>query len=290
MTRQTDIIEKIGGSIIQHGSFNRRIYLMKLDPSDLPEIVETLLRMARDKGYSKIFAKIPADAAGAFRERGFVEEAAIPGFFNGQGEAVFLSHFLTEERMTPLQLERIEEIIALAKEKFLPAEAGSYATKSAALDSRFVLRQAGPEDVEAMAAVYQRVFPTYPFPIHEPDYLLETMRGHIEYFGVETDGRLIALSSAEKDATAQNVEMTDFATLPECRGHGLAYHLLAAMETAVMQRGFKTAYTIARALSPGMNITFAKLGYTFGGTLVNNTNISGSIETMNVWFRLLENT
>jgi hypothetical protein len=47
----------------------------------------------------------------------------------------------------------------------------------------------------------------------------------------------------------------------------------------------KTLYTIARSHSAGMNITFAKKGYLFGGTLINNTDISGKIESMNVWYK-----
>ena len=53
------------------------------------------------------------------------------------------------------------------------------------------------------------------------------------------------------------------------------------------QKNMRTAYTIARAISPGMNITFAKAGYKFSGTLINNTNISGGIESMNVWYKSL---
>jgi len=47
------------------------------------------------------------------------------------------------------------------------------------------------------------------------------------------------------------------------------------------------AYTIARALSAGMNVTFARAGYDYGGTLTNNTNICGQIESMNVWYKPL---
>ncbi len=53
------------------------------------------------------------------------------------------------------------------------------------------------------------------------------------------------------------------------------------------KRGIKTSYSIARAVSYGMNITFAKHGYIYSGTLVNNTNIAGSIESMNVWHKIL---
>jgi hypothetical protein len=35
-----------------------------------------------------------------------------------------------------------------------------------------------------------------------------------------------------------------------------------------------------------MNITFTRASYRFSGMLVNNTNISGGIESMNVWYRI----
>jgi hypothetical protein len=34
-----------------------------------------------------------------------------------------------------------------------------------------------------------------------------------------------------------------------------------------------------------MNVTFARCGYRFAGTLINNTQISGRIESMNVWYK-----
>jgi putative beta-lysine N-acetyltransferase len=89
------------------------------------------------------------------------------------------------------------------------------------------------------------------------------------------------------DGEAANVEMTDFAVLPEYRGRNIAVHLLMLMEEEMRRREYITAYTIARSLSYGMNATFAKLQYTYTGTLINNTNISGQLESMNVWFKPL---
>ncbi|MBD3226067.1 MAG: putative beta-lysine N-acetyltransferase, partial [Caldithrix sp.] len=151
----------------------------------------------------------------------------------------------------------------------------------------FHIRKIGADDIEHLAEVYKAVFDTYPFPIHDPDYLKKTMQENIVYFGAFKDDRLVAASSCEMDESAGNVEMTDFATLPAFRGNALAVHLLTEMERAMQKRGIQTAYTIARALSAGMNITFAKMGYQFGGTLINNTNISGKIESMNVWYKPL---
>ena len=118
-------------------------------------------------------------------------------------------------------------------------------------------------------------------------YIRETMETHIRYYCAVREGRIVAASSAETDEEAQNVEMTDFATHPSCRGRGLCATLLATMEGDVQNEGMRTAYTIARAAQFAINITFARAGYRFGGTLRNNTNICGSFESMNVWYRAL---
>jgi putative beta-lysine N-acetyltransferase len=153
--------------------------------------------------------------------------------------------------------------------------------------AQFKIRRCGPADTFEMAEIYKTVFSSYPFPIHRPEYLKTTMDSHVDYYGVEHAGALVALSSAEIDRASQAAEMTDFATLPEWRGNALSIHLLLAMEQGIAEKGVKTAFTIARAISAGMNITFAKAGYEFGGRLTNNTNISGSIESMNIWYKHL---
>ncbi len=81
--------------------------------------------------------------------------------------------------------------------------------------------------------------------------------------------------------------MTDFAVLPEYRGHRLAYFLLQKMEQHLTEQKYQTVYTIARLNSPGMNKTFINHGYRFSGVLTNNTNISGQIESMNVYYKKL---
>jgi putative beta-lysine N-acetyltransferase len=113
------------------------------------------------------------------------------------------------------------------------------------------------------------------------------MRENIVYFGVWQGETLVALSSAEMDLAAGSAEMTDFATLPEHRGQGLATGLLTVMEQEMEKRGLHTLFTIARAVSFGMNITFARRGFRYGGTLTRNTQISGCLECMNIWHKPL---
>jgi hypothetical protein len=59
------------------------------------------------------------------------------------------------------------------------------------------------------------------------------------------------------------------------------------MENEMKKKEMKTLYTIARLESIPMNKTFMRADYSYAGTLINNTNISGGIESMNVWYKYL---
>ena len=273
----SDTLEQIGNSQIQHGAENDRIYLMKLDPADLPGITTQLDTLAAEKGYTKIFAKVPAPCAPTFIEHGYCREGAIPKFYSGQADAVFLGKFIDPRREIDPQRAESEQILVLAHSK--------EGRPGAPLPTDYRLRRAVEADAQELADLYRQVFASYPFPIHDPDYLIQTMRSHVCYFVAEKAGTIAAASSAETDKENRHAEMTDFATLPGHLGNGLAGHLLTFMEPEMSERNIATLYTIARAISPAMNITFAACGYTFGGTLINNTQISGSIESMNLWYR-----
>ena len=276
-----DNCETLGHSEIQHGPCSNRIYLMKLDKRDLPGIVGQLDELADREGYTKLFAKVPSGTAEDFLSGGYQREAFIPGFYNGEEDVLFLGKYSDPSRARIDNAGELARVLDLARKK---AESGR---DGCALPSGLVLAPCGTADAEEMSEVYKQVFPSYPFPIHDPEYLLQTMRSHIDYFGIFQDGKLVAVASSEMDLKGSNVEMTDFATLPECRGQGLAVCLLQAMEKAMATRKIRMAYTIARAVSPGMNITFARMGYLYSGTLINNTQISGTIESMNIWHKQL---
>ncbi|ASQ91695.1 putative beta-lysine N-acetyltransferase [Prosthecochloris sp. GSB1] len=272
-----DRIEKLDGATVQHGPLNDRIYVMHPGDADARRLPEKLQRLAERNGYTKIFAKIPESSAPAFLDRGYIREAIIPGFFKGEETAFFLGRFLAPDRRRTDRAEEIEQIAALALD--------SRQKKTALTPENISIGQCSEQDADAMSDVYREIFPTYPFPIDDPGYLKETMRSHVTYFAARHEEKIVALASSETDQKNATVEMTDFATLPAWRGRSLASLLLRKMESAMRRRGLITSHTIARALSPGMNVTFAKAGYLFGGTLVNNTNISGSVESMNVWYK-----
>ncbi|MFP4105963.1 MAG: putative beta-lysine N-acetyltransferase [Phycisphaerae bacterium] len=274
-----DTIEKLGDSVIQHGKENDRVYLMKLAKADSDKIVPRIEQLAEENDYSKIFAKVPAWGRELFLENGFEAEAAVPKFYSGEEDALFMSRFLKDWRAEEKPRERHEEVKKAAIERTGDGVAD--------LPEGAEWRICKPEDAEDMTEVYQQVFDSYPFPIDDPAYIRKTMETHVVYFGIWSDGKLMALSSAEMDKDARNVEMTDFATLPDFRGHSVGTFLLARMEEQMQRREILTAYTIARSVSFGMNITFARLNYHYSGRLVNNTNISGGFESMNIWYKPL---
>lgn len=277
---KTDALEKLGKSQIQHGPHSSRIYLMHAHKDDLSGLPDRLDRLAQKKGYGKIFCKVPAEGAEPFLVAGYTIEALIPRFDPSGETVLFLSKFPDPARRD-ISDEPVQEVLqaALAKRQgpvMFPPPPG------------VEMRTLTPEDATAAAELYQIVFETYPFPIHDSGYIRETMLSHVVYMGLFEEGRLVALASAETDPKARNAEMTDFATHPDALGKGYASVLLQGIEGVMREVDYPLAYTIARATSFGMNITFARLGYAFSGTLRKNTQISGKLESMNIWHRRLE--
>lgn len=278
---QYDKEEELSGSQIQHGHYNNRIYLMKLDPRDTAAVLEQLHSLASRNGYDRIVAKIPQSQADAFVQSGFRPEAEIPAFYSGTTAAVFMGKNLNSAR--GLEGDREQ------RKKILNAAIDCPESSPGSSSGRYRVKEAGPGDAEKITGLYRSVFRTYPFPIFEQEYILKTMEEKVRYFAVLDGEKIIALASTEMDKASGSVEMTDFATDPEYRRNGLALRLLVNMEKEMIRDGFLTAYTICRAISRGMNLVFAKNGYSYGGTLVNNTNISGKIESMNIWYKNLIN-
>jgi putative beta-lysine N-acetyltransferase len=290
-TLTNDIIEYIGNSMIQHGIYNDRIYLMKLSIEDFPNIIDKLNKMASENGYSKIFAKIPLFARDKFIANDYILEASIPISKNDKEDRIyFMGKYFDKSRMTDNNFEDIDAILGfiMSKENIL----GNDYTKLG-IPRELKCEMCKESHISQMANLYRKVFCTYPFPIYDPKYIRKTMNENIVYFSIMKDDKIVALSSSEMDTDLQHVEMTDFATLPEYQGRGFALYLLHNMEEEMRKRNMRVAYTISRAVSYGINMVFAKMGYIYGGTLTNNTNIStigtssDNFESMNVWYKSL---
>ncbi|SFR86957.1 putative beta-lysine N-acetyltransferase [Anaeromicropila populeti] len=276
-----DCITKIRNSFIHHGRNSNRIYVMSLEINDLPDLLVELEELAKKKHYTKIIAKVPIIAKEYFEENGFIMEAAIPGFYAGKQECCFYAKYLENERKINLCQEQCDKVLEIAGGK-------KTIVQSPVLSDTYTFRRLAEKDIDKMIQLYQSVFKSYPFPIYDKKYLEETMKSNVSYFGIFDQEYLISASSIEAEEKYKNAELTDFATLKKYRGQGLALFLLAQMEQYMREMGFCIAYTIARSKSYSMNCTFAKMGYMYTGILVNNTQIGGQIESMNIWWKRIE--
>lgn len=289
-----DILTRLGSSLIQHGPSSDRIYALELAEKDMPDVLDQLDELAKEMGYGKIIAKGRRAHYEAFVARGYLPEAVVPSFFGPDEDGVFMGKFLDPGRMREREPDRVQEVLDAARGEGVAPGAGLPRSESSAEEKEvqkdlpgITLREATPEDAEALAACYGQVFESYPFPIHDPSHIRHEQESGTVFFTAWEKGELVAASSMEPGGAPGTVEMTDFATLSSQRGRGLATRLLALMDQAAEEKGERVAYTIARAVSFGMNIAFARRSYLFGGTLVNNTQIGGSVESMNIWYKLL---
>ncbi|MDZ7737609.1 MAG: putative beta-lysine N-acetyltransferase [Bacteroidales bacterium] len=275
------VIKTDKGSVLQHGKFNDRIYLMKLGEKDVPAIISEMDELARNNEYGKIFARIPLWALPLFKAGGYISEAYIPGYIRGMEDIHFVSKFLSSDRLLGIETDMLEQFSSLLNK-------GYVADKQIPEDSGGI-DAIGEEDAEEAAALFRQVFETYPFPIHDPQFIIRSMRDNTKYFGIrDKNNKFIAISSAEVDTENLCAEMTDFAVLKSQRGKKLSIRLLQEMEKHMKKIDIKTLYTIARLNSLPMNRTFLRQGYKYTGTLIKNTNISGRIESMNILYKSLK--
>lgn len=264
-------------SIISHDKESDRIYIIKMCVEDFPEIIDYLEQLADTHHYTKIFAKIPSSYAPEFINHGYSIEAYVPSFFKGNEDAIFLVKYKNQTRkiLDRTSMQHFQTLFLTPAKKI-----------DVPLPDTFTIRNLDVDDVNSITTVFKQVFETYPFPIFDPNFIIKSMmEDDTHYFGVFHQQNLVAISSAECNFKEQNAEMTDFAVLPTYRGHHLAIHLLAAMEQELSKKQIKIVFTISRLNSLPMNKTFYNSGYRYTGTLIQNTQISGHIESMNVWYK-----
>lgn len=281
----TDSVEVIRGALVQHGPRSDRVYL--LEPGAHAESdIAAMEELAYRHGYSKLFAKVPEDREQCFLDSDFITEARIPGGVDGL-DLVFCSRFLSAEREAERLPDEVQRTLRIAA--CMSAERQSVIPSAREAEDYDAPRLATPLEADELASFYGKVFASYPFPIDDPQFIRASMAEGTIYLIIRSEigHEIAAAASAEPLWRLPTCEMTDFATLPEWRGLGLASVLLQELERKVMRFGTRMAFTIARATSPAMNVVFARHGYVYAGTLVNNTNIAGRIESMNVWFRPL---
>lgn len=259
--------------------YNRRLKILDYKVSDFSTMTERLVWLARHNNFDKIFVKARKRDFQQFLSHGYVMEGVLRYYFNGE-DAYILSRFSSRARAVSKNLldeaQMVEDLIYHTEKK-----------EVAKLDSAVKIITASYEHIPQLAFIYRNIFETYPSPLKNPDYIKSAMDRNCLYKLAILNGEAIAAASAEINEKHSNAEMTDCATIPQARGKGLMQHLLLALEKDLKRTGVKTSFTLCRATSMSMNKVFFRLDYEYSGRLINNCDIFGSFEDMNIWVKKL---
>ncbi len=260
--------------------YSKRLKVLDYDATDYRAMVRRLNWLARANDFDKIFFKATKEDWQTFLAFGYVLEGILRYYFKGE-DAYVLSKFTSVDRINSPYLIEESELI-----EQMMAEPRDY--KPPALPKGYTIALARPSHIPKLVKLYRRVFETYPSPLTHPDYILQTMERNVIYRIVMNDkGEIVSAASAEIDSKHSNAELTDCATSNRQRGNGLMFHILRGLEEDLREQGIMTTYTLSRARSVGINRVFYRLGYEFSGRLVNNCDIYGHLEDMNIWVRRL---
>ncbi|WP_010281429.1 putative beta-lysine N-acetyltransferase [Bacillus timonensis] len=254
--------------------FNCRLRVLEYR-GNLNSLLDKVNEIVTEHSFEKVICMARQEDLLEFMAQGFMIEAMIPNYFNGS-DTYFVTKYFTNKRRNSEKWMEEEKIITDILRN--PRE-------NKRTDTPFLIRKATHEDAEQLAALYNNVFQIYPTPLNNPDYIQQVMKDSTVFYVVLDNGGIVSSASAEINTTFHNAELTDCATLEAYRKHGLMKQLLVELEKELMNNGIYCAYSIARALSYGMNKSFYQLGYYYTGRLTNNCYIFDKIEDMNVWVK-----
>ncbi|MGF1572222.1 MAG: putative beta-lysine N-acetyltransferase [Sumerlaeia bacterium] len=255
---------------------NKRVQLLSYNAHDVAALAKELIKIANENEFGKIWVKARKPDREEWERQGYVFEGELKRYFADGQDAAFVAYYSKPQRLQRPELTQEEENLLVAQANITDTN------QQYTLPEGYTSRLFQNTDAVELAKLYHSVFPTYPYPVNDPKYLIETAQSHILYRLVfDSEGKLVAAASAETDPENRNSEMTDFATDPHQRGKGLAQFILQQLEKdAEKHYNIRTFYTIARIANIGVMRTFFKCGYKYKGLLTNNCTISGQFESM----------
>ncbi|MDD9271675.1 putative beta-lysine N-acetyltransferase [Paenibacillus sp. GCM10023248] len=242
-------------------------------------IYRRVAEAAQSHALTKVFIKSREQDWQYFLGKGCMLEGIYKGYFHGMDAYCMAFYTDLERRSSDYWIEEdriLQQVLALARKPDRPK-----------VPDHLTLRIALAEDADRLSNLYGRIFQTYPTPMNDPAYVAATMREGTIYYLVESQDELVSAASAEVNAAYANAEMTDCATLPAYRNQGLMRLLMHALEDELLTRRITCAYSLSRALSPGMNAVFYQMGYGYYGRLTKNCDIYDKYEDMNLWAKAL---
>jgi putative beta-lysine N-acetyltransferase len=256
--------------------FNERLKMEKYR-GNTRKIIKELESLAKEYTLTKTFIKVNPEDWRHFINQGYITEAFFPKYFNGRHAYSMAFYYESSRRTSDFWI--VEDDILL-QVKNLPQN-----VELPPISKQYTLRRAKVEDTPALAELYKAVFEVYPTPVNDPNYLREVLLADTIFYVAEKGGVIVSAASAEVNKEFCNAELTDCATLQAHRKHGLMKILINKLEDDLYQQQIFNVYSIARALSFGMNAVFHQRGYEYTGRLIKNCKIYNKFEDMNIWVK-----
>ncbi|AGK54559.1 putative beta-lysine N-acetyltransferase [Bacillus sp. 1NLA3E] len=258
--------------------FNKRVRIDDFR-GNVERVIQASELVAKNNQAEKLICKVRYEHFSDFLVHGFCCEAKLDGYFSGSDAYFFSKYYQTDRLINKFGIsedQMMNNIYLLQRD-----------VKENRKINVDVIRKADKNDVIKLAELYKAVFPVYPTPLHDPDYIVKTFKEGTIYFVIEQDDVIVSAASAEVNNIYKNAELTDCATLANFRKHGFVKLLLQKLEEELIRKGIFCVYSLARAQSFGMNAAFYQLGYQYRGRLPNNCFIYDKLENMNLWIKNL---
>jgi putative beta-lysine N-acetyltransferase len=256
---------------------NKRLVVNGYPQGTIPSLFSRhLIDLAVRKKLEKIWIwALPADVPEFLRCSFRIEGSLFSG--NYEEFVISLAYFVSEARGHSDMLQAEHDIIQSVRMKPI--------SQSQRLPLGMELKILNESFAQQISELLTQVFISYPSPVENSQYIRTLIQNGNVFAGAFIQEQLIGVAAAYPDPILNRCEMTDCATLEKYRGYSLSERLLYILEHEVQKHGSFSLYTLARAQSYGMNRVFHKLGYRYQGRLINNCDIAGSFEDMNLWIR-----
>ena len=268
--------EKIDDVKVFFDYTNKRVKIIDFDNSSL-HTIKKIIYFANSIDIGKVICNCNIEKMKTLMEAGFELEGKIEGYFKGQ-DAYCMSYFISSNRKISTNYLIEDSII----KECINRDKSSINTDNS---SKFIVRNAVKSDIDEMINLFSMIFSTYPSPVYDSEFIKSTMEKNVLYKVAVLDGKIIGIASADMDEENLNAEITDCATNPEYRGLGVLSRIISSLEKDLKKNGFICLYSLSRAINPSINFAFSKYNYNFAGRLINNCNICGDFENMNIWVK-----
>ncbi|QGH32620.1 putative beta-lysine N-acetyltransferase [Gracilibacillus salitolerans] len=259
---------------------SRRIKVYQLPQTTyMNAFMDRLQRLAKETNCDKLIFYVLPNKQEMMKSYDADYEGMIQGFFNGE-TALIYAIFLNSDRKQSEDSEAEKQVMQNIKERMKEGLTFD-------LSEGYSMRWAEKKDASQMALLYKTVFKSYPTPMNDPEFIKEIMQNQVYFSIIEKEGSVVSACSADVLPEYQSAELSDCATYPNHRGKQLLSYQVSRLIPRVKQMGINVLFSYSRSVSVGMNLVNVKHGFQYGGKMIRNSNIAGSMENMNIWYKIL---